>query len=528
MSSGAASGNEFDYVVVGAGTAGCVLTNRLSANGASVCLLEAAPRDRNPLIHIAAAYIKNIHSDVLTWGSVSLPSAGTNNRRFSLSQGRALGGSCSINGLNYVRGPAVDYGNWAAQGNLGWSYREVLPYLKRSERRIGAGDDRFRSRDGELPITDLDWHHPISKAHAPGAESVGIPRNPDYNGARQDWGGYFQRTTYNGYRHSSARAFLRAAGKRGNVSIRTGSQAVRILFEGKRAVGVPYVRGGPNGRVEEVRAPREVIVSSGALNSPKLLQISGVGPTDLLNDTGIPVVHGLEGVGRNLRDHYAARMVARIKKHSHHQQYGSGAALAAQDRALDGQAPPSARQRAFAKALLAFSPSTRGLTLGVWQERSESLGYVHATSKNAFDKPVIQPNYLDHETDKRALIGGIRLARQLFHTKPLEPYLDRETSPSPDLRSDVELLDFARQMSTTVYHMISTYRMGPASDPSTVVDSQLRVHGVQRLRVADASIMPSMPSANTNASTLMIAEKTADMILGRVPQGEDNVSTIHV
>jgi choline dehydrogenase len=533
----------FDYVIVGAGTAGCVLTNRLGASGASICLLEAGPRDTNPLIHIPAGYIKNIYSKTLTWNFESEPSPGTNNRRFSLPQGRVLGGSSSINGLNYVRGQAVDYDSWAQRGNPGWSFEEVLPYFKRSENRIGDADERYRGKSGELPITDLDWHHPVSDALIASAETLGIPRNPDYNSGTQDGAGFFQRTIKNGYRHSAARAFLSAARKRPNVSIRTDCQAAAVLFEGRKAVGIRYVRGGAGQPPREMRARKEVIVSAGALNTPKLLQISGVGPADLLARIGVPVLHNLAGVGANLRDHYAVRMVARLKD----------------IRTINNmvQGPPFllevARWLAGRPSLLAVSPSLvyifwksdpaldrpdlefacapasfregvvglldtiPGLTLGVWQTRPESLGYVRARSADLFEKPEIQPNYLKDEIDQRALLGGMRLARRLFRTAPLAPYFDAETSPAADIETDAEFLNFARQKGTTVYHMIGTCRMGPATDPNAVVGADLRVHGLESLRVVDASIMPSMPSANTNASTLMIAEKGADLILGRSP-----------
>lgn len=250
----ATTGEVFDYVIVGAGTAGCVIANRLSEDGTTVCVLEAGPRDISPLIHIPSGYIKNIYSKSLTWNFESEPSPVTNNRRFSLPQGRVPGGSSSINGLNYVRGQAIDYDSWAQRGNPGWSYSEILPYFMRSERRIGSGDDAYRGRTGELPITDLDWHHPVSEALVAAAEAIGIPRNPDYNGERQDGAGYFQQTIYKGLRHSAARAFLRKAAKRPNVSIRSDSQAARILFDGRRAVGVRYVCGGAGGRTSEVRA----------------------------------------------------------------------------------------------------------------------------------------------------------------------------------------------------------------------------------------------------------------------------------
>jgi choline dehydrogenase len=536
---GAAAGDEFDYVVVGAGTSGCVLANRLSADAdASLCLLEAGPPDRHPLIHIPAGYIKNVYSRKLTWGFRSEPVPGTNGRVFSLPQGRVLGGSSSINGLNHVRGQAADYDAWAARGNPGWSHEDLLPFFKRSERRIGAADDHYRGRDGELPITDLDWHHPVSEGLLAAAEALGIPRNPDYNGERQDGAGYFQRTILKGYRHSSARAFLRTAAARPNVDVRTHSQAIAVVFEGTRAVGVRYMRGGPNGRIETVRARREVIVAAGALNTPKLLQISGIGPADVLSAIGVPVVHVLEGVGRNLRDHYAVRMVSRIRNIRTINQMVQGPPLLLEiarwllgrpsllavspslvhifwksDPALDRPdlefacAPAS-----FREGVVGLLDRAPGLTLGVWQERPESVGYVRARTRHAFDPPEIQPNYLAQPGDQKVLLGGMRLARSLVRAQPLQPYFDGDVAPAPDARSDDELLDFARRTGTTAYHMMGTARMGPVSDPSAVVDAQLRVHGIRSLRVADASIMPSMPSANTNASTLVIAEKAADMI----------------
>ncbi|MBC3478010.1 GMC family oxidoreductase [Pseudomonas taiwanensis] len=536
-----APGDVFDYIVVGAGTAGCVLTNRLSADGSSVCLLEAGPRDTNPLIHIPAGYIKNIYSKTLTWNFEAEPGPGTNNRSFSLPQGRVLGGSSSINGLNYVRGQAADYDGWAAAGNPGWSYKEVLPYFKRSETWEGPGNPTFRGQKGELPISQLDWHHPVSNALVDAAESIGIPRNADHNSARQEGVGFFQRTIHKGFRYSSAKAFLRTAEKRKQVSVRTECQATNIIFEGKRAVGIRYIQGGANGTVREVRARREVILSAGALNTPKLLQISGVGPVDVLQEIGVPVVHALEGVGRNLRDHYAVRMVSRIKGIRTINQMVQGPALLLEigrwllrrpsllavspslvhlfcksDPSLDRPDLEFACSPAsFREGVVGLLDTQPGLTLGVWQERPESLGYVRARSRNAFDKPIIQPNYLTHETDQKAIIGGMKVARQLFRSPALAKFVDAETSPSSDLITDDELLDFARSMGTTVYHMIGTARMGPADQPLTVVDEQLRVHGLQGLRVADASIMPTMPSANTNATTYMIAEKASDMILGR-------------
>lgn len=529
----------FDYVIIGAGTAGCVLAHRLSAAGHSVCILEAGPRDWNPLIHIPAGYIKNLYSKTLTWNFTSEPGPGVNGRSFALPQGRVLGGSSSINGLNYVRGQAVDYDNWAAAGNPGWTYEEVLPYFRRSETKIGAGDPKYRGQSGELPITDLDWHHPLSDALVAAAEAIGIPKNPDHNGARQEGAGYFQRTMKSGWRWSSAKAFLYKARKLPHVSVRTKAHTSRILFAGQRATGVEYILGGRGGRVQQVLARHEVILSAGALNSPKILQLSGIGPGDLLRRHGIPVLHDLPGVGRNLRDHYAVRMVSRVAGIRTINELVQGPALLVQIlRWLVGKPSPLAispsvvhifaksnpnldrpdlefacAPASFREGVVGLLDKHPGLTLGIWQERPESLGYTEIRSSDPFEVPLIQPNYLTHPADLKSLLGGMRLARQLFRAGPLQKYVTDETSPPKSMESDDALLEFARQKGTTVYHMIGTARMGPQDAPDTVVNHRLQVHGLQGLRVIDASIMPSMPSANTNATTYMIAEKGADMIL---------------
>ncbi|MGF1767294.1 GMC family oxidoreductase N-terminal domain-containing protein [Enterovibrio makurazakiensis] len=533
----------FDYVIIGGGTAGALLTNRLSENGASVCLLEAGPSDINPLIHIPAGYIKNVYSKTLTWGFEAEASAGTAGRRFSLPQGRVLGGSSSINGLNHNRGQRADFDHWAALGNPGWSYNEVLPYFRRSEHKIGKADKRYRGLDGELSITDLDWHHPVSEAFVKGAQELGIPENPDYNGARQDGVGYYQRCINKGFRISSARAFLGTAKKRPSVDVRTNAQATAILFESKRAVGVSYMKGGPSGKAHNVMARREVIVSAGTINTAKLLQISGVGDAKLLAELGVPVVHDLPGVGNNLRDHYGVRMVSRVKGIRTINSMAQGPRLLLEigrwllrKPSLLAVSPSLAH--AFWKSdetmdkpdlQFVFSPASfregvvglldkkPGMTTGVWQERPESTGFVRARSSNPFDTPIVQPNYLANEKDQQVLLAGMRLARRLMRTSALAPYFDHETAPGDDVQTDEELLDFARKNGTTVYHLIGTARMGPDSDPEAVVDAQLRVHGLDGLRVVDASIMPSMPSANTNAATLMIAEKASDMIRGLTP-----------
>ena len=543
----ASKADTFDYIVVGGGTAGSIMVNRLSADGASVCLLEAGPKDRHPFIHIPAGYIKNIYSPKMTWNFKSKPELATANRSFPLPQGRVLGGSSSINGLNYVRGQSADYDNWAQMGNTGWSYGDVLPYFKRSERRIGPGDDAVRGRDGEMPITDLDLIHPVCEAFIKGAAQMGIPRNPDYNSGDQAGTGYFQRTIHKGYRYSAAKAFLRPARKRPNVDIHTNAQVAEILFEGTRANGVRYLRDGREGNAVEVRARREVILCAGALNTPKLLQLSGIGPAEVLGDLGIKVRVDLHGVGNNLRDHYGVRMVSTLKGVKTFNSMAQGLPLGLEIvkwlwgrpsllsvspslthlfwKSSDALETPDLEYvmtpASFREGTVGLLDNMPGMTVGVWQMRPESHGYVRPVSRNPFDPPEINPNYLSDPRDQQVLLRSIHLGRKLMTTAPMQPWLTGKTNPDQDLQSDDESLDRARREGITVYHMIGTARMGPDGDPGAVVDSQLRVRGLQGLRVADASVMPVMPSGNTNAPVMMVAEKAADMILGKTLKPAD-------
>ena len=535
------SADTFDYVIVGGGTAGSILVNRLSADGASVCLLEAGPKDRHPFVHIPAGYIKNIYSPKLTWNFKSKPNLATGNRSFPLPQGRVLGGSSSINGLNYVRGQMADYDNWAQMGNTGWSYAEVLPYFKRSEKRIGPGDDAVRGRSGELPITDLDLIHPVCEAFIEGAAQMGIPRNPDYNSGDQAGTGSFQRTVHKGYRYSAAKAFLRPASKRPHVDIRTNAQASEVLFDGNRAHGVRYYQKNQPGAAIDIHARCEVILCAGALNTPKLLQLSGIGPAEILANLDIKVRLNLRGVGNNLRDHYGVRLVSTLKNVKTFNSVAQGPPLGFEIakwlfgrpsvlsvspslthlfwKSSDALETPDLEYvmtpASFREGTVGLLDKTPGMTVGVWQMRPESHGYVRPISQNPFDPPEINPNYLSDPQDQQVLLRSIHLGRKLMTTAPLRPWLTGETNPNENLKSDDELLDWARREGITVYHMIGTARMGADGDPGAVVDSQLRVRGLQGLRVADASVMPVMPSGNTNAPVMMIAEKASDMILGK-------------
>jgi choline dehydrogenase len=532
----------YDYVIVGAGSAGSVLANRLTADGnTTVCVLEAGPRDWHPYIHIPAGFIKTYHDPRVNWLYSMEPGAWTDGRRILAPRGKTLGGSSSINGHIYNRGQSMDFDTWAQLGNRGWGYADVLPYFRRMERRIGAGDPVFRGRDGALAVTDMDWRHPLCDAFIAGAVEAGIPRNPDYNGKVQEGIAYAQRTILNGRRMSAARAFLYPAMRQPNLCVVTHAHTTNLILEGKRAVGVHYLKGGRSGTAHTVRAQREVILSAGSYNSPQLLLLSGIGPPSHLQAFGISVRHALAGVGENLRDHYAPRFVARVKNIDTINERSRGLKLAGEitkwvftRRGILSLSPThvycfwrSDPAVASCDIQLTFTPASYtegvqgelerepGMTVASWQQRPESKGYVRLRSSDPFEAPIIQPNYLALESDRRVLLAAMKLARRLLKSKPLEPYYEREDFPGPGVESDDELLGAAKQRGTTTFHPAGTCRMAPAGDPLAVVDDQLRVHGIERLRVIDASIMPTMLSANLNAATLMIAEKASDLVLGR-------------
>jgi choline dehydrogenase len=532
----------FDYVIVGAGSAGCVVANRLSEDpSVSVCVLEAGPRDWHPYIHLPAGFIKTFYMKSINWGYQQEPGPYTGGRSIYAPRGKTLGGSSSINGHIYNRGQRQDFDTWAQMGNRGWSYSDVLPYFKRMERRIGFGEDAYRGREGNLTVTTMEWKDTLCEAFMDGAMSLGIPRNPDYNGAIQEGVSYVQRTIQNGRRVSSATAFLRLASRRPNVEVRTHAHATQIIIEGKRAVGVRYAKGGRGGVPVEVRARKEVILSGGAYNSPQLLQLSGIGNPELLREHGIEVRHALNSVGEGLQDHYAPRSVGRVKNIKTVNELARGLNLwsealkwATTRRGVLSLSPTmvycfwhSGETAESSDLQLTFTPASYkegvqgqledepGMTIASWQQRPESRGYVRIRSADPFAPPIIQTNYLTAELDRRVVVAGMKLARRIMHSAPLAPYLAYEDFPGPKVQSDEEFLAAATQRGTTTFHPGCTCRMGPADSTWAVVDDQLRVHGLQGLRVMDASVMPRMISANLNASALMIGDKGSDLIMGK-------------
>ena len=526
--------HEFDYIIVGAGSAGCVLANRLSASGRnSVLLLEAGPKDTNIWIHVPLGYGKLFKEKSVNWMYQTEPEPGLNGRQVFQPRGKVLGGSSSINGLLYVRGQHEDFDRWRQLGNTGWGYDDVLPYFKKAENQQRGADD-FHGTGGPLPVSDLRHTDPISTAFIKAAVEAGIPENPDFNGAAQEGAGWFQTTTKGGRRASTARSYLRPARKHANLKVETSALAQRIVFEGRRAVAVEYKQ---NGIAHTARARKEILVSGGAYNSPQLLQLSGVGPADLLRQHGIDVVLDAAGVGHDLQDHLQVRIVMRcpqkitlndivnhpVRKVMAGLQYAafrqgpltfaagtSGAFFKTNPRLATPDVQihflPFSTDK-MGEALHSFS----GFSASVCQLRPESRGSLRIKSADPAVAPEIRINYLATETDRTANVEGMKILRRILKAPALKPFTVEEVEPGPKVSSDAELLDFCRARGSTVYHPTSTCRMG--SDPFAVVDQQLRVRGIDGLRVIDASVMPDLVSGNTNAAVIMIAEKASQMIL---------------
>jgi choline dehydrogenase len=525
---------EFDYVIVGAGSAGCVLANRLSANGQhSVLLLEAGPKDTNIWIHVPIGYGKLFKEKSVNWMYQTEPEPGLGGRQVFQPRGKVLGGSSSINGLLYVRGQHEDYDRWRQRGNVGWGYDDVLPYFKKAENQQRGADD-YHGSGGPLSVSD--WRHddPLSEAFVKAAVETGIPFNPDFNGATQEGAGFFQTTTRRGRRASSAQSYLKPAKNRGNLHIETSALTQRIVFAGKRAKAVEYKQ---NGKLRTARARKEVLVSSGAYNSPQLLQLSGVGPAELLKTHGIDVVLDAAGVGNDLQDHLQVRIVTRCAQRitlNDVVNHPVRRVMAGVRWALARSGPltiAAGTSGAFFKTnprlaspdiqihFIPFSTDKMGenlhpfsgFTASVCQLRPESRGSLKIRSADPSAPPEIRINYLATETDRAAFIDGMQILRKILAAPALKAYCVDEVYPGADVASDEDVLDFCRKTGSTVYHPTSTCRMG--NDPMAVVDQRLRVRGIEGLRVVDASVMPDLMSGNTNAPTIMIAEKASDMIL---------------
>lgn len=529
-----------DYVIVGAGSAGCVLANRLSADGRhQVLLLEAGPRDSSPWIHVPIGYAKTNSHPVLNWRFETEPQPHMDGRRVYWPRGRVLGGSSAVNGMIAIRGQAQDYDQWAAMGAVGWSARETLPYFIRSESHP-YGPSPWHGADGPLTVSGIPGRHELVDAFLQAAQDIGIARNDDLNGASAEGAGALQLTVRNGRRCSTAVAYLQPARTRPNLRVITDAHVCTIGFDGLRANGLIYRRHGEEHRV---RARREVVLCAGALQTPQLLQLSGIGPAGLLQEHGIPVRHASPGVGENLQDHLCLRFLYRCTRAvtgNDRLNTPWAQAMSVLDYALRRRGPlatgaflagltaraspqsPTADTQVTLSMVSAAARGARvhpfpGFTLLYYPLRPTSRGFVRIRSADPLAAPAMQPNYLSTTHDQQMMIAGARLTRALANAPGLAPYVAEELQPGPAFVDDARLLEAAREQGSSGYHPVGTCRMG--SDDAAVVDPALRVRGVAHLRVVDASVMPTLVSGNTNLPTIMIAEKAADMILQDARQG---------